>query len=75
MASLDIPFAMFAPKNIELEDNDPMVRNDQPSQFLMVRNDSPSHHCCSNISHFNINTLEKNHTCLTFSCCQVDMLV
>ncbi|XP_054827160.1 autophagy-related protein 13 isoform X5 [Eublepharis macularius] len=24
MASLDIPFAMFAPKNIELEDNDPM---------------------------------------------------
>ncbi|XP_038262677.1 autophagy-related protein 13 isoform X3 [Dermochelys coriacea] len=25
MASLDIPFAMFAPKNIELEDNDPMV--------------------------------------------------
>lgn len=26
MANLDIPFAMFAPKNIELEDNDPMVR-------------------------------------------------
>ncbi|XP_074811476.1 autophagy-related protein 13 isoform X4 [Natator depressus] len=25
MASLDIPFAMFAPKNVELEDNDPMV--------------------------------------------------
>ncbi|CAI5763716.1 autophagy-related protein 13 isoform X4 [Podarcis raffonei] len=25
MASLDIPFAMFAPKNIEPEDNDPMV--------------------------------------------------
>lgn len=25
MASLDIPFAMFAPKNIDLEDNDPMV--------------------------------------------------
>ncbi|XP_059578802.1 autophagy-related protein 13 isoform X2 [Alligator mississippiensis] len=25
MANLDIPFAMFAPKNIELEDNDPMV--------------------------------------------------
>uniref|UniRef100_A0A8D0BFE6 Autophagy-related protein 13 n=1 Tax=Salvator merianae TaxID=96440 RepID=A0A8D0BFE6_SALMN len=25
MASLDIPFAMFAPKNIELEENDPMV--------------------------------------------------
>uniref|UniRef100_A0A8C8RFW1 Autophagy-related protein 13 n=1 Tax=Pelusios castaneus TaxID=367368 RepID=A0A8C8RFW1_9SAUR len=25
MASLDIPFAMFAPKNAELEDNDPMV--------------------------------------------------
>lgn len=25
MATLDIPFAMFAPKNIELEDNDPMV--------------------------------------------------
>uniref|UniRef100_A0A8D0G917 Autophagy-related protein 13 n=1 Tax=Sphenodon punctatus TaxID=8508 RepID=A0A8D0G917_SPHPU len=25
MASLDIPFAMFAPKNIALEDNDPMV--------------------------------------------------
>ncbi|XP_060119352.1 autophagy-related protein 13 isoform X13 [Heteronotia binoei] len=42
MASLDIPFAMFAPKNIELEDNDPMVRNDQPSQFLMVNPpDSP----------------------------------
>lgn len=29
MASLDIPFAMFAPKNVELEDNDPMVRNPQ----------------------------------------------
>lgn len=26
MANLDIPFAMFAPKNVELEDNDPMVR-------------------------------------------------
>uniref|UniRef100_A0A803VK80 Autophagy-related protein 13 n=1 Tax=Ficedula albicollis TaxID=59894 RepID=A0A803VK80_FICAL len=25
MANLDIPFAMFAPKNVELEDNDPMV--------------------------------------------------
>ncbi|XP_062973546.1 autophagy-related protein 13 isoform X2 [Elgaria multicarinata webbii] len=25
MASLDIPFAMFAPKHFELEDNDPMV--------------------------------------------------
>ncbi|XP_034971116.1 autophagy-related protein 13 isoform X2 [Zootoca vivipara] len=25
MASLDIPFSMFAPKNIEPEDNDPMV--------------------------------------------------
>ncbi|XP_065451216.1 autophagy-related protein 13 isoform X7 [Chrysemys picta bellii] len=25
MASLDIPFAMFAPKNVELEDNDPMM--------------------------------------------------
>ncbi|XP_073204317.1 autophagy-related protein 13 isoform X4 [Lepidochelys kempii] len=25
MASLDIPFAMFAPKNVELEYNDPMV--------------------------------------------------
>ncbi|XP_043826852.1 autophagy-related protein 13 isoform X2 [Dromiciops gliroides] len=25
MTSLDIPFAMFAPKNFELEDNDPMV--------------------------------------------------
>ncbi|XP_025063706.1 autophagy-related protein 13 isoform X6 [Alligator sinensis] len=25
MANLDIPFAMFSPKNIELEDNDPMV--------------------------------------------------
>ncbi|XP_061466880.1 autophagy-related protein 13 isoform X3 [Rhineura floridana] len=25
MASLDVPFAMFAPKNTELEDNDPMV--------------------------------------------------
>ncbi|XP_066490262.1 autophagy-related protein 13 isoform X5 [Tiliqua scincoides] len=25
MASLDIPFAMFAPKNTELEENDPMV--------------------------------------------------
>ncbi|XP_040557957.1 autophagy-related protein 13 isoform X13 [Gallus gallus] len=24
MANLDIPFAMFAPKNVELEDNDPM---------------------------------------------------
>ncbi|XP_053131485.1 autophagy-related protein 13 isoform X8 [Hemicordylus capensis] len=31
MASLDIPFAMFAPKNIELEDNDPMVNpSDSP---------------------------------------------
>ncbi|KAM9013075.1 autophagy-related protein 13 isoform 9-T11 [Ara ararauna] len=25
VANLDIPFAMFAPKNVELEDNDPMV--------------------------------------------------
>ncbi|XP_057264792.1 autophagy-related protein 13 isoform X7 [Pezoporus wallicus] len=25
MANLDIPFAMFAPKNVELEDNDPLV--------------------------------------------------
>ncbi|KAM6464452.1 autophagy-related protein 13 isoform 6-T7 [Liasis olivaceus] len=25
MASLDIPFAMFAPKSLDLEDNDPMV--------------------------------------------------
>ncbi|XP_020654521.1 autophagy-related protein 13 isoform X1 [Pogona vitticeps] len=25
MASLDIPFAMFAPKNVDLDDNDPMV--------------------------------------------------
>ncbi|KAM8808069.1 autophagy-related protein 13 isoform 3-T3 [Eudromia elegans] len=27
MANLDIPFAMFAPKNVELEDNDPMQVN------------------------------------------------
>jgi autophagy-related protein 13 len=25
VTSLDIPFAMFAPKNLELEDADPMV--------------------------------------------------
>ncbi|PNI46650.1 ATG13 isoform 13, partial [Pan troglodytes] len=25
LTSLDIPFAMFAPKNLELEDTDPMV--------------------------------------------------
>lgn len=25
LTSLDIPFAMFAPKNLELEDADPMV--------------------------------------------------
>ncbi|XP_077178475.1 autophagy-related protein 13 isoform X6 [Paroedura picta] len=33
MASLDIPFAMFAPKNIELEDNDPMVNPPDSPEF------------------------------------------
>ncbi|XP_048339745.1 autophagy-related protein 13 isoform X3 [Sphaerodactylus townsendi] len=33
MASLDIPFAMFAPKNIEPEDNDPMVNPPDSPEF------------------------------------------
>lgn len=35
MANLDIPFAMFAPKNVELEDNDPMVRLSQRCMCLL----------------------------------------
>lgn len=36
MASLDIPFQMFAPKNFELEDNDPMVRTAYFSQSYKI---------------------------------------
>uniref|UniRef100_A0A8C5SHI5 Autophagy-related protein 13 n=1 Tax=Laticauda laticaudata TaxID=8630 RepID=A0A8C5SHI5_LATLA len=36
MASLDIPFQMFAPKSFELEDNDPMVRTAYLSQSYKI---------------------------------------
>ena len=38
LTSLDIPFAMFAPKNLELEDADPMV---SPSPSAVCRESAP----------------------------------